>query len=211
MKTFISLAAAAFAVAATPASAGVLDFAGLGQDEALLPGDTISFADPAVDVVVVGTGFIGNETGSLASGLGLGVCNDATGSQVCDDDPAIEANEFLDLVFLTAEAVTISDITFLASDGMDISESITTNVDVLTDNGAFFGTLGGLSALIAAGDALFADTFTFSISALDEAFFIGAINLNDDTGVIPVPAALPLLLSGLAGLGFAGRRRKQAA
>ncbi|MEO0399297.1 MAG: VPLPA-CTERM sorting domain-containing protein [Pseudomonadota bacterium] len=48
----------------------------------------------------------------------------------------------------------------------------------------------------------------------------GALSLTDDFGysieqfdisVVPVPAALPLLLSGIAGLGFASRRRKAAA
>ncbi|GAB4527580.1 MAG: hypothetical protein Kow00133_16470 [Amphiplicatus sp.] len=37
-----------------------------------------------------------------------------------------------------------------------------------------------------------------------------AANVNVDLSAIPVPAALPLLLSGLAGLGFAARRRKAA-
>lgn len=41
----------------------------------------------------------------------------------------------------------------------------------------------------------------------------GEVNLNGVllNGVIPLPAALPLFLAGLAGLGLTGRRRKSAA
>lgn len=37
-----------------------------------------------------------------------------------------------------------------------------------------------------------------------------AFALKDDTGVIPIPAALPLLLSGLSGLGLVAWRRRKA-
>ncbi len=52
----------------------------------------------------------------------------------------------------------------------------------------------------------------FLLTALDlgedfpTGFSIGQLTVNQ----VPVPAALPLLLSGLAGLGFASRRRKSA-
>ncbi|MEO0878485.1 MAG: VPLPA-CTERM sorting domain-containing protein [Pseudomonadota bacterium] len=206
MKIFLSIAAAAFAAAATPASAGMLDFAGLGEDRALLPGETLIF--PELEVTVVGSGFEGTETGSLSSGLGLGVCNDAMGTEVCDDSPAIDAFETIDLFF--DDFRTIQDVVFLDTQGNDVSDSMGLIVEVFTDSGSVTGSLSAISALIAAGDALFADTFSFGLTALDATdLFIGSIDINAD--VIPVPAALPLLLSGLAGLGFASRRRKQAA
>ena len=56
----------------------------------------------------------------------------------------------------------------------------------------------------AASSFMFGQVDWIRFESVDTPFYLSAIN------EVPVPAALPLLISGLAGLGFASRRRKSA-
>ena len=44
-----------------------------------------------------------------------------------------------------------------------------------------------------------------------DGFVIASIELEGDISAVPVPAALPLFVSALAGMGFLGWRRKRIA
>lgn len=54
------------------------------------------------------------------------------------------------------------------------------------------------------------ETFVFTIAQQDNAKATGVFTAAADasSSAVPLPAALPLMLAGLAGLGFAGRRRR---
>ena len=51
------------------------------------------------------------------------------------------------------------------------------------------------------------DAIGLQLAYVNTDFYLEAMEISD----VPIPAALPLLLSGLAGLGFASRRKKKAA
>jgi len=60
-------------------------------------------------------------------------------------------------------------------------------------------------AIAAANANMFAAATSITFAYVDTNFYISAIS------DVPIPGALPLLISGLAGLGFASRRRKKTA
>ena len=83
------------------------------------------------------------------------------------------------------------------------------------DSGTFAN--GGATGLItlnllsvAAGDRINFLVAPLSSASFDSTGLTATITLSE-TNVIPVPAALPLLLTGLAGLGLIGWRRRKAA
>lgn len=133
---------------------------------------------------------------------GLGAFSEAN---PIDDQTQTNSGESIGFVF--SQIVSLSNIEFRAGD--DALCSTTSGVegpcgefDLYID--------GALATTLAAVDLLamsFVGTsFLFVPITADAGFAIAAF----DVEAVPIPGALPLLISGLAGLGFASRRRKKA-
>jgi hypothetical protein len=78
--------------------------------------------------------------------------------------------------------------------------------DILGRNSASGNAVGLTLASLASGSYFLR---VFGDPAELESFFIGTIAATP-VGAVPIPAALPLFLTALGGLGFAARRRKAA-
>ena len=59
-------------------------------------------------------------------------------------------------------------------------------------------------AMAEMGDDFFQDIGGIRLFYENKEFYLSTMTIND----MPIPGAIPLLISGLAGLGFAARRRK---
>ena len=122
-----------------------------------------------------------------------------------DDQTQFNSGESIQFTF--DRRVTVTDVEFNA--GNDV------NCSAFGDEGPcgdFALTIDGMfQGIIAAEDLLpFLGTgtvFLLVAQTADAGFSIAQMSVSD----VPIPAALPLLLSGLAGLGFASRRKKKAA
>ena len=101
--------------------------------------------------------------------------------------------------FITNEFMSTFDITINFSSGGSFSNSYTNSSGGFVYYG-FTSDLLDISSVVI--DGTNGGTFDFSLD--DFAF------TNAPTAPVPLPAALPLLLVALGGLGFAGRRRKAA-
>ena len=126
-----------------------------------------------------------------------------------DDQTQASAGESVKFVFNTLVALT--NIEFNAGDDNDcdgpLAEGPCGTFDLIIDEGlATEMTLVGLVAINLMTDVFIGTTFEFVATQIGAGFVIAQFEVNE----VPVPAALPLLLSGLAGLGFAARRRKTA-
>ena len=143
---------------------------------------------------------------------GLGAFSENNSS---DDQTQFDAGESIEFDFGMNE-VTVVDVEFNA--GGDVN--CTTNSD-----GSGEGSCGRFRLdIFNASDMLTLSTIIditnidmlpalgtgarFLLTALDEGsgFVVAQLTISE----VPVPAALPLLLSGMAGLGFASRRKKKA-
>ena len=132
---------------------------------------------------------------------GLGAFSE---TNINDDQTQFDTGE--SIAFNFDEEVTVTDVEFNA--GGDV------NCSSFGDEGPcgdFRLTIDGMVVgVIAAQDVIgFLGTgMSFLIEALTPEGGFSIAQLTVNASEVPVPAALPLLLSGLAGLGFAARKRR---
>jgi len=82
-------------------------------------------------------------------------------------------------------------------------------VDAGADPHAFSTITADITALVGGGG-----TFIFRLGEVDTQSFLNAgidnVSILADQAVVPIPAALPLFATAIAGLGFAGYRKRKS-
>ena len=122
-----------------------------------------------------------------------------------DPDDAAQGG-MIDIVFDTA-------VTFLSLNAFDINDSESLTINFFDMGGALLLSFSNNNMTVGDNEFFFLE---FGLEAVKrmEVILSGSGAIDDlmfEVEEVPVPAALPLMLSGLAGFGFASRRRKNAA
>lgn len=113
-----------------------------------------------------------------------------------DDDDGFGLNSTLS--FGTGSGLVLGDGFNLGGDGIANGED-----GMLAGPGLYFLAIGEF-------ETLFGPNFAVSSTGLDAGGDFTITFYTDNVGEIPIPAAFPLFLAGLAGLGFVGRKRRKA-
>lgn len=152
---------------------------------------------------------------------GLGVFSDGDGNS--DDQVQAKTGESIKFTFEGDNAFLLSNIEFNRGGDVDCSAPSNSGpsegecglIDIFVDN-VFYKTLDSADLDVIAGEGDFLDVITKAGKMFE---FVANRASNDPSGFtiaqftvqeVPIPGALPLLLSGIAGLGFAARRKKTA-
>lgn len=137
-----------------------------------------------------------------AGNAGLGVCQVLDSADQCtpSNDDNVTAGETLIIIF--EDVLNITDLLFRAADHSIVTDgNITVSTETLSGSFSLTDSFANIAAAAQGGAAPFQDLFAIQFDFVDTQFYVSAIET-------PLPGALPLLLSGVAGLGFASRRRK---
>jgi len=228
MKKLLTAAAVAVGLAFAPAQAAVLDFANEADtngERGLTNGSSLTL--DGVTVTLGTTLSHGGIAGLLpaaggnpyldAGNAGLGVCQMLDGNDQCDpgsDDSIQAVNNGANaegIVISFNQPTTITDLLFV--DGRHDPINAMNDGMVGFANGDNFSDFQGIFAfsdlvnLAQSGDVMFQDVTTLIFIFVDKAFYVSSVTVSD----VPIPGAIPLLISGLAGLGFASREKKKTA
>lgn len=211
MKNLMIGAAASFFAMIGAAHAVYLDFVAeaAGNERGVADGTTINFGGLDVTFTSLSAGAFYAYFDDLDQGkpAGLGVCETLVGGPgtpcAVSSDDNIRAGDAVTLTFGTT--VNVSNFSFTDEDHNDLNFNDTNTL------------------LIAINDPMNFVQYTFAEAV---ALFVAGVDLIrfafDDTGqtgrqfyvngfeaaAVPLPAAAPLMVAGLAGFGFAMRRKK---
>lgn len=136
-----------------------------------------------------------------AGPAGLGVCGTLSGNDcVPSSDDNVSDDEFLSIVF-TNGPFSLSGFSFTTTDHQPVNPAATLLIAL---NDGDFAPYTFAQAIAAAFVNIFQIDFKFGGGNPAE-FYISGF---DASSAVPLPGALPLLISGFAGLGFAARRKR---
>ncbi|MFC2952938.1 VPLPA-CTERM sorting domain-containing protein [Marinicaulis aureus] len=214
-KALISVAAVA-AAGLGVAHAAVLDFVAeaAGNERGVADGTVINFDGLNVTFSSLSAGAFYayfDDLDALGKPAGLGVCEvlaAGPGSECANTaDDNIRADEAVTLTF--DQTVAVSGFSFTDKDHNDLnSNNINTLLIAINDPMDFVQyTFAEAVALVIAGVDLIRFAFD-TTSQTGAQFYVNGFEAVPSD--VPLPAAAPLLIMGMAGLSFAGRRRKQA-
>jgi hypothetical protein len=221
MKKLLALAATTLAALFTSMSAQalVLDFVAeaAGAERAIENGSTITnFQGTGVDVTfTAGTDDWFPYFDDISGGKpgGLGVCKEVNGGiggpgddGISDDcnppsDDNASVNETITLGFSGAD-FSVREISFFDATHNPLGVLGNDGMLAIALDGGMAMVMSFSTAISMAQAGAFAAASQIMFAYVDTQFYIGSIS------DIPIPGAIPLLISGLAGLGFAARRRK---
>lgn len=212
MKKFTIAAAAAFAAvfAAGQASATVIDFVaessgnergvadGAQLNTAALGGLNLEFT-AGIGAARRDFAYFNDAAADNGPG-GLGTCTnlDTAGQCTPSYDDVIASNEWVQVGFVDAP-FQVKKVSFLGENNVPLDASLGL-LRITTSLNSMVTSVVMTFAQATTTNFKFVDWIRFEF--VDTEFTVASISN------IPVPGALPLLLSGLAGLGFAARRRK---
>ena len=208
-------AAAAGAAMIGGAQAATFTFNGLGGDL----GKDETFTDGADFVTAIAINTEEPEAPVLHQGLtGLGVTTGAPDSDQLDnvgDDEAIVfdfgAAAFLESITLTL-ALSFDDIELYGTNDGAVAAITSGGLDAITSISTLLATATGGGGPVTIDLTGIATAYRYLIATIPggsgDGFRVKSVSAT--VSEVPVPAALPLLVSGLAGLGFAMRRKKAA-
>ncbi|GJL90844.1 VPLPA-CTERM sorting domain-containing protein [Hyphococcus sp.] len=227
---------AATTLMAAPASAKLISFADFdaGNEGGIANGSSIDFGDGVVIGFESNSGLNASSGGwsrsiqynpyfdDVSGGKpgGLGVCraldgaagNGAPGAECADaSDDSIDgemgSNEGIILTFF-GQNFDLLSLSFRDGDhnSLNASNGLVYFFQYSPARGdVVFGTTTFADLVMRAIAGEFTDTNTFGLRYVNTEFYLEAIS------DVPLPAALPVLLAGLGGLGFASRKRKNTA
>lgn len=205
MKKFLSTAAAIAAMSfAANANAALVDFAAHADNTGerattaeIINGVSMTFSATTLPGPVAANAYLD------AGQAGLGVCKvvDAGSQCVPGSDDNITNGESVTITFVNG-LQGLSGFVFRDEIHNLINPNLTLGVGI---NGGALVFQTFAQAIAAVYQNVSSITFSFGGANPDQ-YYLSAFNAS----TIPIPGALPLLLSGLAGLGFASRRKKSA-
>ena len=171
----------------------------------------------------------------VVDGRGLGVCSIPLSSTICanladrqdlglydpvfdpldfrDDDRPFDSGEDIEFTFFEA-GIGIDAFSFVDPSGNSLNDSDTVVrlfASDFTGAGLFGGsagvfTLAELNDFAAAGGLN--NLLSLSIFGVTRPLYVESMTFNNGVTEVPAPAALPLFIAGLAGLGFLRRRSR---
>jgi hypothetical protein len=216
MKRVLSIAAAAIAMtAAAPAFATTINFVAQAQSGGQ------KYVD---DGAVLNTAALGNLNLRFVGGVGgassdfayfnsygseggLGTCSTLARDGTCTPfhDDSISPNEFARVEFVDGP-FDVANLSFsIELDGTHGAADAANSLDLLKITTSLNGVINAVTLTFAqASTTAFGLVDWIQFDFVNREFWVSSIS------DVPVPGALPLLLSGLAGLGFAARRKQKA-